>query len=157
MKRTLKLLLLLAVMAGALGLTRWTPAVAGSGPVTTNLWIPFPSGSPFDEPIDFSGSIHLVIQAIPSDPTIPSDPVRISTNLAGVTGVGQTSGIGYRVTGAADFVLAASPNLDFTATYRLIPVDPIIPSDPLRVRFFVSILADGSVGTVHTEIAPSPF
>lgn len=154
MKRTLKMLCLLAGMAGVLGLTPGTPAAARKGPVTTSLWIPFPNGSSSHANIAFSGSIHLVIQAIPQEPFLPQDPFRIHTNLAGGSGVGLTSGIRYQATGAADFALAASSHLDFTATYRLIPQDPFIPVEPFRVRFFVSMLADGSVGTIGTEIAP---
>src|SRR5439155_713280 len=101
MKRTRRTLFLLAALAATLCLTRGTPLAAGNGPVTTSLSIPFPSGNVNGKYITFTGSIHMVVHALPQDPSLPQDPTRVFTNLAGVSGVGRTSGIHYQATGAA--------------------------------------------------------
>ncbi|HEY3137300.1 MAG TPA: hypothetical protein VGL29_14825 [Blastocatellia bacterium] len=139
---------------------------AGSSHVTTSLMIPL-NGSVFvnlgtqSEQVNLSGPIHLLTQVFqPGVPCQPGDPCRssvsIHTNLAGVMGVGETSGLIYRLTGAQDFEFEEMLpiSLFFLGSYRLTPGDPcrLLPVDPCRseehflpVHFAVGISAEGAV------------
>ena len=120
------------------GLTLLTLVYPGStaadGPVTTQLHLDFPSPIFVDtgtqvELVDFSGTIHMVVRVYPTDPVFPTDPIRVHTNLAGVSGVGQTTGGRYQATGAATFEfdgeLGDTDTLVFTGSYPLFPPTPI--------------------------------
>jgi hypothetical protein len=156
MKLTQRAVLLLIVLAGTLGLARLSPAQSEgqpSRPVTTSLMIPFPSSATVNgEVVDFTGAIHLVVQAHPGDPSqIPTDPCRIDTHLVDVSGVGETSGEIYYASGAARFEFEQPlPNTyQFSATYRLISADPAIPTDPchcISLQIQVGVREDGTVG-----------
>jgi hypothetical protein len=88
----------LLVVWGMTMLTLVNPGVtAADGPVTTQLHLNFPSPVFVEtgtqaELVDFSGTIHMVVHVTPPDPIAPPDPIRVHTNLAGVSGVGQTTG-----------------------------------------------------------------
>lgn len=129
-------------------------AHAGSAPkVTTTLRVAL-TGSFFlntgdqssSEWIDFSGDVHLVVQAIPPDPITPPNPIRVHANMAGVTGVGRASGQHFVLNGSENFEADGNvPNtLNLQGTYRLTPPDPIIPPDPIMpVNFTVQLDQNG--------------
>ena len=120
----------------------------GADAVTSNWMIPF-QGTYFvdngasSEFVDLSGSAHLVVKFS------PVDPCRIHTNLVSVSGVGQTSGLSYRLTGAAKFELDAEPGsrFEFVGSYRLTPTDPCkgCPARFLRIRYAVTLDSEGEV------------
>jgi len=135
---------------------------AGGMPATTQLRVAFPSQvyintGALAELVDFTGEIHMVIvppdPVQPTDPVQPQDPIHVYTNLAGVVGVGQTTGAIYRVTGAAQssFVKMLPASLEFHEGYRLVPPDPVSPQ-PLLLRYTVDINADGIVGEVFVTM-----
>src|SRR6266550_1195094 len=83
--------------------------LAGGATVTTSLWTQFSatvSANTFSQPAlaNLGGAIHVApLIAAPGDPCLPSDPCRgvpvtAYLNLAGVTGIGQTTGTRYRAT-----------------------------------------------------------
>lgn len=183
MKRKINCLSKLIGVASALSLALamlTLPCAPGSAAatrtVTTSLGAPL-DGAFFvnngDQPewVDLTGSAHLVVQA-PTDFSIPNPPpIRVHVNMAGVEGVGRTTGRRYELTGAEDFefdgALPASPF--FQGGYRLTPTPPpirespdpppIIPSPPpiLPVDFSLTIEGSGiatqaaaSVGSVGT-------
>jgi len=86
----------------------------------------------------------------------PSEPIRILTNLAGVRGVGQTTGAVYRVTGASSHTFSQLPpsSYTFVAAYRLLPPNPIrlLPPNPIRpsvsLAFGVTLDEGGSISKV---------
>jgi len=110
--------------------------------------------------IDISGTVHLVIKSIPGNPVIPGNPIRVHANMAGVTGLGRTSGQQYVINGDENFefdnTLPAA--LQFEGHYRLIPGNPVIPGNPiapspvLPVAFSVSLDEAGVVGNVAAVV-----
>lgn len=144
-------MILLAGLCLAGGLS--PPAEAAA----TRLRLAFPALGPVSlfgtdgefEDVDFLGEIH-VTAILPQDPIRGSqDPIRLCrfhTNLVGVTGVGETSGVSYRVTGAAGVIQACAADTEINLTYRTIPQDPVIPVDPVRgfglvtLKYLVEIL-----------------
>lgn len=115
-------------------------ARAGSTPkVTTTLRVAL-TGSFFlntgdqstSEWIDLSGDVQLVVQAIPPNPVIPPTPIRVHANVAGVTGIGRTSGQHFVLNGSENFEADGDiPNtLTLQGTYRLGPEPPLISQGP---------------------------
>lgn len=115
-------------------------AHAGSNKVTTTLRTSV-TGSFFlntgdqssSEWIDFSGEVQLVVQAIPPDPIIPPSPIRVHANIAGVSGIGRTSGQHFALNGSENFEADGDvPNtLNLQGEYRLVPPTPIVPPNPI--------------------------
>lgn len=102
--------------------------------------------------IDFSGDVHLVVQAIPPDPIIPPTPIRVHINMAGVSGIGRTSGTHYALNGSENFEAdGAVPNtLSLQGEYRLIPPNPIIPPTPVVPINFTVQVNESAVATGAT-------
>ena len=135
------------------------PRVAAAGQVvTTSLMIPFQetvfvTNNTPPEGVLLTGQLHLVIQvAIPADPCYPVDPCRsvpysVHTNLAGVSGVGQTTGLPYTASGAtqASGVTSLPGGFAIQAHYRLLPPSPITPlAAILPVTGSVALSAGGT-------------
>jgi hypothetical protein len=75
-----------------------------------------------------------------------------------VSGVGQTSGLIYRMNGVSNFRLPFSQSLSFSAGYRLLPSPPPIdqgPSGPpirdlsFSVGYLVTLNSDGQVAAAE--------
>ena len=156
---------LLAVLCFALS-TANASALTGrmSNEAVSNLQIPFNHTASVtlgdtSELVDFTGRIHVVVVVtFPTDPVLPPSPIRIHTNVMDVSGVGQTSGLTYRLNGTGDFEFALSRELSFVTGYRLIPSPPPIsegPSPPpirnfsFSVGYLLSLNTDGQVTGVE--------
>ena len=96
--------------------------------------------------------------SFPTDPLLPPSPIRVHTNVMDVTGVGQTSGLTYRLNGVSNFRLPFSQSLSFSAGYRLIPSPPPIsegPSPPpirdlsFSVGYLITLNSDGQVAAAE--------
>ena len=143
-----KILCHAAVIAGAV----FAPFVANAATVTSSVWTQFTTTVTQPELINLGGAIHVVTQITPSDPCIPTDPCRAVPvtaylNLAGVSGVGQSTGQRYRATGSA--TVSGSINLPggfvVSAGFQLTPPNPIIPPNPINVQVLMSTDAAGNV------------
>jgi hypothetical protein len=144
-----------------------TNANQTNNPVVSNLRLPFNqtvfvTNGEASELVDFSGNIHLVVKVfLPPNPIVPPNPVRVHTNMMNVSGVGQTSGLRYRLTGAANFEFPANApgSFSFGASYRLLPPNPIRQSALSQfIRYDISLNSDGEVteaealpGIIFTE------
>ena len=130
-----------------------TPLAATATTVTTSVWTQFTTTVTQPEVINLGGAIHVVTQiTMPTDPCTPTDPCRFvpvaaHLNLAGVSGIGQTTGTRYRATGATD--VTGTINLPggfvVSAVFQLTPPDPIVPPSPIKVQVFMSADAAGNV------------
>jgi hypothetical protein len=126
---------------------------ATAATVTTSVWTQFTTTVTQPEVINLGGAIHVVTQiTTPSDPCFPTDPCRsvpvtVNLNLAGVTGIGQSTGTRYRATGAT--TVTGSINLPggfvVNAGFQLIPPNPIIPPTPIKVQVFLTASSTGNV------------
>ena len=126
----------IAVLA-AIALAVPVCAHAGANKVTTTIKTTL-TGSFFlntgdqssSEWIDFSGDVHLVVQAVPPSPITP---IRAHANMAGVSGIGRSSGTHFVLNGGENFEAAGDvPNmLDLQGEHRLIPTTPIVPPNPI--------------------------
>jgi hypothetical protein len=115
-------------------------AHAGSAPKMTTTIRAALTGSFFlntgdnstSEWIDFSGDVQLVVQAIPPTPITPPSPIRVHANMAGVSGIGRTSGQHFVLNGSENFEADGDvPNtLSFAGEYRLGPSPPPISQIP---------------------------
>jgi len=129
------------------------PFSATAAVVTTSVWTQFSTTVTQPELINLGGAIHVVTEITsPSDPCIPGDPCRgvpviVHLNLAGVTGVGQTTGQRYRATGAADVSGTITMPGGFVtgAAFQLVPPDPIIPPTLINVQVFLTTDSSGNV------------
>jgi hypothetical protein len=146
-------------------------AHAGSAPTVTTTLRTALTGSFFlntgdnstSEWIDFSGDVQLVVQATPPDPITPPNPIRVHANMAGVSGVGRTSGQHFVLNGSENFEADGDvPNtLSFAGEYRLTPPNPIIPPNPIMpVNFTVQLDENGiatsalaNIGECTTDLA----
>ena len=127
--------------------------LASAATVTTSVWTQFTTTVTQPEVINLSGAIHVVTEiAYPTDPCFPTDPCRAfpitaHLNLAGVTGIGQTTGNRYRATGATD--VTGSINLPggfvVNGGFQLIPPNPIVSPNPIEVQVFMSANSSGNV------------
>lgn len=141
-------------------------AHAGSSKVTTSIKTTL-TGSFFlntgdqssSEQIDFSGDVHLVVQAIPPTPVVPPTSIRVHVNMAGVSGVGRTSGQQFVLNGSENFEADGDvPNtLDLQGSYRLSPTPPPISQSPnpppiVPINFTIQVdengIATSAVATV---------
>ncbi len=82
------------------------------------------------------------------------------TNLAGVTGVGRTSGIELRLTGAASVSQACTvPGISvFGLTYAFVPADALVsgfPADPMRLEYSAQIDAERRLIDAVAVIVPA--
>lgn len=129
------------------------PLGALASTATTSVWTQFTTTVTQPEVINLGGAIHVVTQiTAPVDPCIPNDPCRAvlvaaHLNLAGVTGIGQSTGARYRATGAAD--VTGTINLPggfmVSAVFQLTPPNPIVPPSPIKVQVFMTADASGNV------------
>ena len=144
-------------------------AHAGSAPKVTTTIRTALTGSFFlntgdqstSEWIDFPGDVQLMAQAVPPSPIIPPDPIRI--HMAGVSGVGRTSGQHFVLNGSENFEADGDvPNtLSLAGEYRFIPSTPIIPPNPIvPINFTVQVdgnriatSALASIGECTADIA----
>lgn len=136
-----------------------TPFAATASIVTTSVWTQFTTTVTQPEVIHLGGAIHVVTQiTTPVDPCSPGDPCRFvpvtaHLNLAGVTGIGQSTGARYRATGAADVTGAINMPGGFVvgAVFQLIPPDPIVPPTPINVQIFMTSNASGNVSAPASQ------
>ena len=120
---------------------------------TSSVWTQIRATVTQPEVVPFSGALHTVSQiAIPVEPCIPTAPCRnvpitMHLNLAGVTGVGQTSGLRYRVTGAVDMsgIINLPGQFAVNPIFQLIPPNPIIPPSPIKITVVLSADSSGNV------------
>jgi len=144
-----------AVLIGAL----LVPFAARAATVTTSIWTQFTTTVSQPEVINLGGAIHVVTQiTTPVDPCSPTDPCRgvpvtAHLNLAGVTGIGQTTGRRYRATGAADVTGTINMPGGFvvSAVFQLIPPNPVVPPNPIKVQVFMSADASGNVSAPASQ------
>lgn len=116
------------VLIGAL----LVPLAATAATVTTSVWTQFTTTVTQPESMNLGGAIHVVTQITsPGDPCQPTDPCRAvpataHLNLAGVTGIGQSTGARYRATGAADATGTINMPGGFvvSAGFQLVPPNP---------------------------------
>ncbi|HEU4742349.1 MAG TPA: hypothetical protein VFS50_12220 [Meiothermus sp.] len=95
-------------------------------PLAGTVFVPLANGSLDSVPL--SGRIHVVASSY------PGDPIRIHVNLDQVAGVGSSSGLTYRATGAQQLTLPAVPEDPINLIFRLraaTPPDPVTPTDPI--------------------------
>lgn len=130
-----------------------TPLATLASTVTTSVWTQFTTTVTQPEVINLGGAIHVVTQiTIPNDPCYPTDPCRAvpvtaNLNLAGVSGIGQSTGQRYRATGSA----TVSGSIDMpggfvvSAVFQLTPPNPIVPPSPIKVQVFMTADASGNV------------
>jgi concanavalin A-like lectin/glucanase superfamily protein len=125
--------------------------------VTTSLWTQYSATVTANtgtqpELVNLGGAIHVVSQVSPGDPCSPTDPCRevpvtAYLNLAGVNGLGQTTGTRYRATGSAS--VQGSINIPggfiVSAAFQLVPPDPIVPPSPINVQLFLRADSSGNV------------
>lgn len=107
------------------------------------------------EYVDFTGSIHLLVKANPTDPILPPNPIRIHTNLVEFRGIGQTSGLEYTVNGASrsSFTVGLPNSVQFVSGYHLLPPNPIREQSlSLPISYLISINSDGVVTDAAAEI-----
>jgi len=129
------------------------PLSATAATLTTSVWTQFTTTVTQPEVINLGGAIHVVTQiTIPGDPCAPTDPCRgvpvtMQLNLAGVTGIGQTTGKRYRATGATSVSGSITMPGGFVANaaFQLVPPDPIVPPSPINVQVFLSADSSGNV------------
>ena len=107
-------------------------------PFSQTMFIFSPNGG---EMVSFAGSLHLLTIFI------PTDPLRVQTNVMNVTGTGLSSGLTYKVIGSDNSMVAASPSsqLKTTHIYRILPPNPIIPTDPIHMEYTIDLDSDGFV------------
>lgn len=129
---TLILLLALMLICGACNRAQ-EPGLGVRAATATSLWAPLagsvlaPLGGSYDS-VNLSGRVHVVASLY------PGDPIHISVNLAGVSGVGSSSGLTYRATGARQLTLPAVPEDPINLVFELRvlhPKDPLTPPDPV--------------------------
>src|SRR5262249_16032612 len=125
--------------------------LSARGPVTTSIQAPFyatlfvPIGGGAMDRVNLLGNIRVVTQ--PSDPITPNDPIRIKVNLDGVMGVGVMTGGVYHATGADTVVAPFTTPLNAEFIFRLVPPDPILPTDPMSVVLNLTFNPDSGVLT----------
>ena len=125
------------------------PINTNNAAVTSNLFIPFNQtfygGS---EMVSFSGLLHLV--------TIyyPTDPLRVHTNIINMEGIGQTTGTTYNVVGSnnSSVTVTAGSQFQVDQFYRLLPPNPVLPPNPIRMRYTIDLDTDGFVTNATAEM-----
>jgi hypothetical protein len=112
------------------------------------------------EDVELTGALHVVARL-----TGTADggwTLRWNANVQHGTGIGQTSGHGYVLTGAQDATVAFPPGppvraASFEPTFRLFPPGPRV-HPPSPIRFLVSVSFDeaGRVTNVDAHHAHTP-
>ena len=84
------------------------------------------------EVVHLTGQLHLVMKFF------PNDPLRLFTNVISLKGTGLTSGLPYYISGSFESSQTVTGSIfSFTHSYRLLPPNPIFPTDPLRFQYTV--------------------
>ncbi|RVU28871.1 hypothetical protein EOT10_03145 [Streptomyces antnestii] len=112
--------------------------------------------APAEEPIHITGRIRVtaVSQGTPGG----GGTLRVISSLDNTTGIGQISGRTYRFVGA-DVTTRALPSDPITPVIirprflRILPGDPILPTDPIRVA--VKVAGDGAISSISADIGPT--
>jgi hypothetical protein len=163
MKLNLILVLLVGVAPLLMSNTALSKHLLAGGPVTTSTMVSFDqtffvSNTDGGEDVHFTGLLHLVTIAFPTDPVFPNDPVRIQTNVVNLTGVGTESGLTYTVRGTTSqtFAQPYQPGDPYfvAVNYRLLPPSPIQPlSNSLRFNYTINFDNLGKVVDALAEIS----
>jgi acetolactate synthase regulatory subunit len=107
------------------------------------------------ETVDYAGIVHVVTK-VPGNSCAPTDPCEVFVNLAGVNGVGRTSGGVYQFVGAANAKLeSALPNVVTTLEvrgFRAVPPNPTAPVDPCRVRLELIVDCEGTATVTGAQL-----
>ena len=106
------------------------------------------AGLPGGELVPLSGRVHVVTEV---DPTTSVGNLHL--NLAGVSGVGQSSGdlyIGFGTNEQLGATAASGPSV-FTGTFTLEPTDGCA-SVPLPVKFTLNFSRDGSLNAAASSV-----
>ena len=106
------------------------------------------TGLPGGEFVPLSGRVHVVTEV---DPTTSVGTLHL--NLAGVSGVGQSSGdlyIGLGTNEQVGVTVASGPNV-FTAIFTLEPTDGCA-SVPLPVKFTLDFNGDGTLNVAASSV-----
>ena len=140
---SITLITALAVVAFAAATTNLNKAVNGQIALST-------------EPVEYAGVVHAVTQ-VKGNSCAPVDPCRVFVNLAGVNGVGVTSGGVYQFVGAASADLVTSLPGDVSVVvrgFRAVPPNPISPTDPCRLRVRLALDGEGVATLMEAELQP---
>jgi len=117
--------------------------------VTSNLFIPFnQSFFAGTEMVSFSGQLHLLTIYF------PNDPIRIHTNIINMEGIGESTGTKYQVVGSnnTSVSVAAGSQFQVDQLYRLLPPNPVLPPNPIRMRYTIDLDLDGFVTNATAEM-----
>lgn len=112
--------------------------------------------APAAEPIHIIGRIRVT--AVTLGTPASRGTLRVSSSLDRTTGVGQTSGRTYRFVGT-DVTTRALPSDPITPVIirpgflRILPGDPVLPTDPIRVA--VRVAGDGAISSISADIGPT--
>ena len=129
----------------------------GDGPVLSNttlalagdFFLPSDPCLPSGESVSLSGNVHVVTKVNPT--TFVGD---LHLNMAGVTGVGQTSGdlyVGVGTSKSVGISLSPGPNA-LTATFTLEPTNGCA-SVPLPLNFSLNFNSDGTLNVDASSVS----
>jgi hypothetical protein len=141
----------LPVILAALFLFYLSPSALEAQPVTTSVQVPL-AGTVFVpltdgslDQVNLLGAAHVVTHFNPATPT---DPMRISFNLDGVTGVGDLTGLKYIATGANRINFPTFPadrislSFDLIAPLLFLPDSPKPTGIPVDISFALTFNQD---------------
>lgn len=145
---------LLLLVAGSVAIAttghRHCPACVSSNanlPLATIFRYSPGAGLPGGESVPLSGRVHVVTEVNPT-----TSVGNLHLNLAGLSGVGQSSGdlyIGLGTNEQVGVTVASGPNV-FTSTFTLEPTDGCA-SVPLPVKFTLNFNGDGTLNAATSS------
>ena len=130
--------------------------------VISNVTIPFDQTvlvalSDASEMVHFKGQLHLLTRFS------PTDPCRLFTNVISLQGIGQTSGLTYRIAGSYETMqtVSAGSTFAFEHFYFLLPPNPVLPPNPIQpgdpCRFLYSVRLDGNGAVLEASAFAFPI
>lgn len=141
----------------ALPVARSVPQ-AGNAVIVTQFQLPLEgtTSGVNNEPVQWSGTVHVAVHVQPSDPIYPPNPCRIYSNLVNVVGTGPNTGLMYRASGGArsQFDLTMPTTLTFAEFYDVELIQGVPPSPVFPVVFSIEFDEAGTPVSASATLEP---
>ena len=149
MKRLFPLAIVLMSMMPAPPVT--TSETAKSGTIVSSLFLPFDesifvSTTGGGEYVQFSGQFHIVLHFV------PGNPVRFYSNAVAIKGTNSQGLYNLIGNGITDQLEINGSELRVRQIFRLIPGNPVVPGNPVRILFTLQLNPIGEVTKATAQV-----
>ena len=149
MKRLFPLAIVLMAMMPAPPVT--TSETAKSSTIVSSLFVPFDESifvatTGGEDYVQFTGQFHIVLHFV------PGNPVRFFSNAVAIKGTGNQGSYNLIGNGITDQLEIDGSELRVRQIFRLIPGNPVVPGNPVRILFTLQLNEIGEVTEATAKV-----